>query len=140
MADTPEQTTAAPPSGATLTWAVRLLAAQTVVLAAVTALTVWSDLTADAGSLQAALTVTAYALVITTIFAVLTRALSRRRAWARSPAIVLELLLVPIGWYMVSGGAPWLGVPVLLVGFVGAGLLLAPATRAALGIPWRPEA
>jgi len=57
----------------------------------------------------------------------------RRRAWARGPAIVLQLLLVPIGYTMVSGGL-WLGLVVMAVGLCGAGTLLAPATRASLGM------
>lgn len=136
-ADTPE---APPRKETTLTWAVRLLALQAVVVAATAAFVVYADLTQEAGTARAALTVTGYALLMAAIFALLSWALHRRKAWARSPAIVLELLLVPIGWYMVTGGAAWLGVPVLVVGFVGAGLLLAPSTRAALGISWRSEA
>ncbi len=139
MPDTREQTTTPEPSP-TLTWAVRVLAAQTVLLAGVAALTVYADLTAEANSLRSALTVTGYVVMMAALFGLLAWSLHRRRAWARGPAIVLELLLVPIGWYMVSGGWPWLGLPVLLVGLVTAGLLLAPATRAALGISWRPEA
>ncbi|GAA1773728.1 hypothetical protein [Luedemannella helvata] len=134
MADTPE------PTSTTLTWAVRVLAAQTVIVAAVAALTIYADLTAESSSLRAALTVTGYVLMMAAIFGLLAWSLHRRRPWARGPAIVLELLLVPIGWYMVSGGWPWLGLPLLLIGLVTAGLLLAPATRAALGISWRPEA
>ena len=49
-------------------------------------------------------------------------------------AIVIELLLLPIGYYMVTGGAAYLGIPLMIVGIFGAGLLLAPATRTALGL------
>ena len=47
---------------------------------------------------------------------------------------MLQLLLVPIGWTMVSGGQPALGVPVIVLGLIGAGTLLAPATREALEV------
>ena len=60
--------------------------------------------------------------------------LARTRAWARGPSIALELLLVPIGYYMVAGGSAWLGVPTIIAALATTGLLLAPATRAALGI------
>jgi hypothetical protein len=43
-------------------------------------------------------------------------------------------MLLPLGWFMVRGGLAWLGVPLLAIGLVGAGLLIAPATRAALGV------
>jgi hypothetical protein len=55
----------------------------------------------------------------------------RGRRWARSPAIVLQLLLVPIGSGMI-GGLGWPGLVVMAMGLVGAGLLLVPQTRAAL--------
>jgi hypothetical protein len=141
-ADTPQAPTSGPKTGnaPTLTWAVRLLALQAVAVAVTTALVVYADLTQEAGTVRAALTVTGYFLLMAAIFALLAWSLHRRKAWARSPAIVLELLLVPIGWYMITGGSAWLGVPVLVVGLVGAGLLLAPSTRAALGISWRPGA
>jgi hypothetical protein len=37
------------------------------------------------------------------------------------------------GYTMTTNGLPEVGVPVLVIGLVGAGTLLAPATRAALG-------
>jgi hypothetical protein len=43
-------------------------------------------------------------------------------------------MLLPIGWFMVGGGLAWLGVPVFVLGLVGAGLLVAPTTREALGV------
>jgi hypothetical protein len=60
--------------------------------------------------------------------------LHHRRGWARGPAIVLEMLFIPIGYYMTTGGLAWLGLPVMALGLVGAGLLLAPSTRTALGL------
>ena len=64
----------------------------------------------------------------------LSRALSNLKTWARGPAIVLELLLLPIGYTMITNGLAYVGIPVVLIGLFGAGLLLAPATRAALGL------
>jgi hypothetical protein len=62
--------------------------------------------------------------------------LARRRRWARAPAIVIELLLVAIAYAMLRGGGLlWAGLVLLVVGLVGAGLLLAPGTRRALGLP-----
>ena len=118
---------------ATLRWAVRLLFVQAIAVAAVVALLLYEDLTARASSARGAVLVTVYAAMIAGILGLLGLALRRRRAWARGPAIVLQLLFLPIGYYLVAGGLPWLGLPVIAIGLGGAGALLAPATRAALG-------
>ncbi|NJC81307.1 hypothetical protein [Planosporangium mesophilum] len=126
------------PSGgsaaATLRAAVGLLTVQATVVALIVAFLVYKDFTARAASLRDAMIVTGFAALIAVLLGVLALALARRRAWARGPAVVMELMLLPIGWYMVSGGLAWLGVPVFALGLLGAGLLIAPATREALGV------
>jgi hypothetical protein len=66
------------------------------------------------------------------------RALVRRRAWARSPAIVLQLMALPVSFFMITGegalGTRIGGVLIALVALLGAGLLLAPASRQALTV------
>jgi len=119
---------------ATLRWAVWLLAVQAVALAGVTGLFVYEDITARPGNMSDALATTAYFAVLTLIFAVLAWYLRQHRSWARGPAIVLELLSLPVGYLMLQAGQVWLGPPVMLLGLTGAGLLLAPASRGALGI------
>jgi hypothetical protein len=74
------------------------------------------------------------AVLLTVVFAALARLLARRSRGARGPALVLQLLLIPIGWYMARGATPWVGVPVLVVALLGAAGLLAPRTREELGI------
>ena len=118
----------------TLRWAIRLLAVEVLGVAAVTVFLAYEDVTATAANTRNAWSVTGFAVAASVLLAGLCWALLRRRAWARGPAIVLEMMLLPIGYYMIRGGLPWLGVPVLLLGLCGAGLLLAPATREALGI------
>jgi hypothetical protein len=125
-----ETTTVASP----LRWAVRLLVVQTVALVGVTAFLGYADATATASSARGAAGLTAYSGLMAALFGLLAWALHRRRAWARGPAIVLEMLLIPIGYYMTTGGLPWLGLPVIAFGLVGAGMLLAPSTREALGL------
>jgi len=130
-----EPTAASPPRApSTLRWAVILLVSEAVVLAPVTALLVYEDLTATATSSSAAVAVTVFAAAVAVLLAVLARALARRRAWARGPAVFVELMLLPIGYYMIKGGLPAAGVPVLLLGLFGVGLLVAPATREALDV------
>lgn len=58
--------------------------------------------------------------------------LRRRRRWSRSPALVWQLLMIPVGWYQVQGGMRWLGVSLVAVSAVGAVLLVVPATTQAL--------
>jgi hypothetical protein len=94
----------------------------------------YESATQPAVSFGTAATVALWPAGTAAVLAVLGWLLARRRAWARGPAVVLELLFLPIGYYMVGGGLAWLGVPVMILGLVCAGLLLAPSSRAALGI------
>jgi len=123
-----------PPTAPTLRWAVILLGLEAAALAVVVGVLIFEAVTTTPASVRGAVLVTLYAVIMTAVLAGLAWALHRRHRWARGPAIVMQLLLVPIGFTMVSGGAAWLGVPTILVGLAGAGTLLAPSTRAALGM------
>jgi hypothetical protein len=109
------------------------LTAQAAVLAAGFVFLLYEDFTGAASSAGTAAAVTLFVVVLAGLFGTFAFYLRRRRMWPRGPAIVLELLLVPIGYSMVGGGLAIVGVPLLIVGLAGAGLLLAPSTRAALG-------
>lgn len=119
-------------SDVTLRWAVRLLVLETAALVALLVFLVYVDLTSRAQSLTQALGLTLYIAVLAGLLGLFTWSLWRRRRWARGPAVVLNLLLLPIGYTMAGSGLAWLGVPVMVVGICGAGLLVAPSTRAAL--------
>jgi hypothetical protein len=134
MVVTEQQTAPVSTPPATLRWAAGLLAGQAVVMAGVTGFFVYEDVTATPGSVRDALAITVYFGLLAVLFGLLAWSLVRRRSWARGPAIVLELMLLPFGYYMIEGGHPMYGVPVMLLGLAGAGLLLAPPTREALGI------
>jgi hypothetical protein len=58
--------------------------------------------------------------------------LRRRRRWSRSPALVWQLLMIPVGWYQMQGGLRWLGVPLVAVSALAAILLVLPASAEAL--------
>jgi hypothetical protein len=128
---TPASTPTSPQT--TLVWAVRVLAAETVALIGLTIFLIYQDLTTTVGDTGIATAVTVYTAVMAALLGGLGWALHRRRSWARGPAIVLQLLLLPIGYSMVTTGL-WLGAAVIAVGLCGAGTLLAPSTRAALGM------
>ncbi|BCL13755.1 hypothetical protein [Micromonospora sagamiensis] len=122
------------PVPTTLSAAVRLLRGEAVALGLVAVWLVYENLTSDAVDLASAVLITVFAAGgALTLWAVGT-ALARRRAGARAPAIVLQLMLLPIGWYMIEGGLGWLGVPLMALGAGVCALLIAPATTRALGL------
>ncbi|WKU08213.1 hypothetical protein [Micromonospora sp. HUAS LYJ1] len=117
----------------TLRWAVRLLRGEAVALALLAGWLVWADLTATKTDLVSALFVTGFAIAGAVALWALGGALARRRAGARAPAMVLELMLLPVGWFMISGGLGWLGVPLMALGVGVCALLVSPPTTRALG-------
>ncbi|MFF0657112.1 hypothetical protein [Micromonospora tulbaghiae] len=121
------------PLPGTLRAAVLLLRAQAVALGLIAVWLIWSDLTADATDLTSALLVTVFAVGGAVALWALGGALSRRRAGARAPAIVLQLMLLPVGWFMTEGGMGWLGVPLMALGIGMVGLLVSGPTNRALG-------
>ncbi|MEV6813890.1 hypothetical protein [Micromonospora sp. NPDC051296] len=121
------------PTPVTLRWAVRLLRGQAVAVGLVAAWLVVADLTATTTDLTSALLVTAFAIGAAVALWALGGALLRRRAGARAPAIVLQLMLLPIGWFMIQGGLGWLGVPLIALGLGVTWLLVSPPTTRALG-------
>jgi hypothetical protein len=122
------------PVPATLRWAVWVLFVEAVGVAVVTGFLIYDALTRTASNRGGAAGAVIFPVLLAVLFALLGWQLRRRRGWARGPAIVLELLMLPVGYYMISGGAGWVGVPVMALGLLGAGLLLAPSSREALGI------
>ena|SRR5215467_2040767 len=121
------------PASATLRTAIVLLGVQAIGLVALVVRLVYADLTSTSTSVAGAAGLTAFAALFAALFGLFVWALAGRRAWARGPAIVLELLLLPIGYSLVTTGLALLGIPVLLLAGSTAALLLTPSTRAALG-------
>lgn len=121
------------PLPATLRWAVVLLAIQAVGLVGIVAWLVYEDVRSTSTSTAGAAGLTVFTALIAALFGLFVWALAGRRAWARGPAIVLELLLLPLGYSVITSGLAYLGIPVLLLAGITVALLLAPATRAALG-------
>ncbi|MEU9506922.1 hypothetical protein AB0D32_11650 [Micromonospora sp. NPDC048170] len=121
------------PNPVTLRWAVWLLRAEAVAVGLIAAWLVWADLTAATTDLTSALLVTAFAIGAAAALWALGGALTHRKAGARAPAIVLQLMLLPIGWFMVQGGLAWLGVPLMALGLAVTALLVSTPTTRALG-------
>jgi len=119
------------PIPAPLLWAVRLLRAESVALALVAIFLVYKDLTAVATDLVSAIWVTGFAIAGAVVLWLLATALAGCRPGARAPAIVLQLMLLPVGYYMTQGGLAWLGVPLIALGVLVIGLIVSrPSTRA----------
>lgn len=60
------------------------------------------------------------------------RGLGRQRRWARSPAVLVQLLALPISYNAFGDGAWWLAAPLLACAAVGLVGLFAPSTTDAL--------
>ena len=67
----------------------------------------------------------ALALIAGTLLLLVARGLSRTAGWARSPAVVAQLLLLPVGVGLAQGRVWWAAAPVLAL---AAGVLYALAT------------
>jgi hypothetical protein len=119
---------------APLAWAVWLLYAEAAAVGAIAAYLLYEDVTGEATDLRDAIIVTLFAAAMAAVLAGLAYALSGCRPWARGPVVALQLILVPIGYYLATGGYPWLGIPVALVGLVVVGLLVTPSSTKALGV------
>jgi hypothetical protein len=72
------------------------------------------------------------ALVAGLGLALAARGLARRGRWARAPALVSNLILLPVGYGLVQGGRWYVGLPVMALGLAVLVLLFHPATNAAL--------
>jgi hypothetical protein len=55
------------------------------------------------------------------------RGLLRARRWARAPALVTQLLVLPVGAGLVQGGRWYVGVPLILAALAVLVLLFTPA-------------
>ena len=118
---------------ATLVWAVRLLLAEAAALAVLTAYLIVQDVTADAADRVVAIALTVFAALGAVAVAALGRALARRSGAARGPAIVVQLMLMVLSYYMLKAALWWLGVPLLLLGLTVTVLIVLPPTTRALG-------
>lgn len=121
-------------SPATLKWAVGLLSVETLAVIGLTIFLVYEDLAGAAQNQGLATFMTWYAGAYAIGFAVATWGLARRKRWSRTPALVLNLFLVPIGWFMLQEGLWWAGIPLIGYALLVAWLLLVAPTREALGI------
>ncbi|MGH3327795.1 MAG: hypothetical protein ACRDPT_08400 [Streptomycetales bacterium] len=60
------------------------------------------------------------------------RGLLRARRWTRAPALVVQLLSLPVAWNLLQSGRVAIGAPVMAVAAAAVILLFTPAVSAAL--------
>lgn len=117
-----------------MVWAVRLLFAEFAGLAVLTAYLIVLDLTAEAGSIAVAVSLTVLAALGAAAVFLIARGLARRSARARGPAIVVQLFVIATGGFLLQTGPPWAGLALMVWGVGVAVLCLLPVTTAALGL------
>ena len=92
------------------------------------------DLTADTTSIAVAVALTGFAAVAAVAVVLVARALARRSAHARGPAIVVQLFVIASGGFVLQTGTAWIGALLMAFG-IGVGLLcVVPPTTRALGL------
>lgn len=122
------------PTPTTLRVAVVLLLVEAVALAAVGVVDAYQVLVGDPARPDLAGLAAVMVLGAAALLGVFARNLARRKSWPRGPAFALQLLALPVGYYMVTGGLAWVGAPLLVLVLVTGGALIAPPTTKALGI------
>jgi peptidoglycan/LPS O-acetylase OafA/YrhL len=82
---------------------------------------------------QGALTTAAFSAIGGLLLLLLARALGRGRPAARPPAVVVQLLMLPIGVNLIgASGRPEWGIPAIALAVVTLALLFSPAASATL--------
>ena len=119
---------------ATLRWAVRLLFAEAAGLAVLTAYLLVLDLTAHPGSMQLAIALTVLAAIGVVFIYLVARALARRSAGARGPAIVVQLMIIASGGFLLQTGPAWAGLLLMALGASVGLLIVLPSSTRALGV------
>ena len=60
------------------------------------------------------------------------RGLLRSRRWARAPVVVVQLILLPVGWSFRGGQTTWVAATMIIVALVTLVLILHPRSTRAL--------
>jgi uncharacterized membrane protein len=101
-------------------------------LVAITVFYVVELVVASASDVTAALVTALLALAAAVGLLLVARGLQRRRRWARSPALVANLIMVPVAVGLLQGGRWYVGLPLLAWAAVVVVLLFSRAVNDAL--------
>ena len=117
---------------ATLSGVALLVALQAAGLAGIAVFYVVEILVATTDDTVRALVTAALAVAAAAGLALVARGLGRRRRWARAPALVTNVLVLPVAFDLVRGDRWYVGVPLAAWALAVLVLLFAPATDGAL--------
>ncbi|MEU6478376.1 hypothetical protein ABZ858_16070 [Streptomyces sp. NPDC047017] len=133
---TPETTDAAGPRPPRLTSAAALCGLEGLALLAGGAWMLVLGLTGDAGDRQQAVTGGVTVLVLALLPLLAARGLLLRRGWSRGPAVITQIMALPVAYSLLQSGSVAVpaGIALALVAVVSLVLLVHPATTLALGI------
>jgi hypothetical protein len=116
----------------TLRASAALVALQALGLVAVAVLYLVELVVSSSDDPARALVTVALALLAAVGLGLVARGLLAGRRWARSPALVTNLILLPVAFGLLQGSVWYVGIPLLLWALAVLVLLFAPATSAAL--------
>lgn len=117
-----------------LSWAIRLLYAEALGLAAVTAYLIFRLLTAERAIVRVAVALIVMAALGAVAIVAVARALARRASGARGPAIVVQLFVIAAGGFIVQTGPLWAGWLMIALGLLVGLLVVLPDSTRALGV------
>jgi hypothetical protein len=121
-------------NSATLLWAVRLLFVEAAGLAVLTAYLLVQDVIGHADSVPVAIALTVLAAIGVVFAYLVARALARRSAGARGPAIVIQLMIIASGGFLLQVGPAWIGLLLIALGALVGLLIVLPSSTRALGV------
>jgi hypothetical protein len=119
---------------ATLLWAVRLLFAEAAGLAVLTAYLLVQDVMGNAESVPVAIALTVMAAIGVVFVYLVARALGRRSAGARGPAVFIQLMIIASGGFLLQVGPAWAGLLLIALAVLVGLLIVLPSSTRALGV------
>ncbi|MDT0378093.1 hypothetical protein RM572_04795 [Streptomyces sp. DSM 42041] len=124
------------PRPARLTVAAALTAAEGAVIACFGLVSLVMLFIGDPDGLVQALTMALTVLALAALPLAAARGLWLLRRWSRGPALITQLLALPVGWQMAQNGGVWTagGAAIGVVALVVLGCLVTPVSAAALGV------
>ncbi|MFE0135071.1 hypothetical protein ACFWY6_26390 [Streptomyces sp. NPDC059037] len=139
MSTEPKPTPEAPESGprpARLTAAAALAALEGLALLAGGAYMLVMGLAGEPDNRQQAITGGGTLVVLALVPLLAARGLLRRRSWSRGPAIITQILALPVAWQLLQADSVAIpgGIALAAVAVAALVLLVNPATTEALGI------
>ncbi|MFF9406997.1 hypothetical protein ACF1B0_15945 [Streptomyces anandii] len=135
-ADAGTATGPAGPRPRRLTYAAALSALEGLALLAGGVWMLVLGVTRDGGDRQQAVTGGITVLVLALLPLLAARGLLLRRGWSRGPAVITQIMALPVAYSLLQADsvALWAGVVLAVVAVAGLVLLVNPATTQALGI------